>query len=274
MKHFKQSLVVVTDDFVYSVPDESDRKRLHQYVIAKGLSYRDDSILVDWYLTVNSETYTVRSPQYFESVYKTKPTVLELEHYGTVKKSGNWIPTSGSSLEKYGEGKLGADYFRGALELMHATYIGYHGYADEWLSDNSELTIELLNKCGYWYFIHKVETPDAFQKGKKNELKIEWENKGVAPAYHSYKLHVRFEGETSIDITQDSGNQNWMPGEISRNVYQWNSFMIPSSVPAGEYTLKLKLYSPDAKEDVKIAMDAKRQDADGFYTIGAVNISN
>jgi hypothetical protein len=55
------------------------------------------------------------------------PTVFELEHYGSVKRQGNWVAAPGSSLEKFGKGGSGADFFRGALGLLHATYIGYHG---------------------------------------------------------------------------------------------------------------------------------------------------
>jgi hypothetical protein len=45
--------------------------------------------------------------------------------------------------------------------LLHATYIGYHGDAREWLADNPELTKELLNRCGYWLFpeVHRVAGP-------------------------------------------------------------------------------------------------------------------
>ena len=35
-----------------------------------------------------------------------------------------------------------ASIFRGALGLLHATYIGYHGDAREWLTDNPELLME------------------------------------------------------------------------------------------------------------------------------------
>ncbi|MDP2324152.1 MAG: hypothetical protein Q8N51_08995, partial [Gammaproteobacteria bacterium] len=125
------------------------RQALHQYLLTHGISYRDDSILVDGYLQGVSDRFTVNSPEFCRDAYPHTPTVLELEHYGTVKRLGNWDGRPGSNVEKFGKGKRGADYFRGALELLHASYIGYHGYAHEWLADNPELTKELLNRCGY-----------------------------------------------------------------------------------------------------------------------------
>jgi hypothetical protein len=49
-------------------------------------------------------------------------------------------------------GKTGADFFRGATDLLHVTYFGYHGETREWLTYNPEMTKELLNLCGYWLF--------------------------------------------------------------------------------------------------------------------------
>ncbi len=268
-KHFKKSQIIVTDDFVYGTPNLQERRKLHKYVVSKGLSYRDDSILVDWYLTVNSDTYTVRSPEYFDAAYKDKPTVLELEHYSSVKRNGNWLPKPGSSLEKFGNGKLGKDYFRGALALLHATYIGYHGDAHDWLSDNPKLTVELLNQCGYWYFLRRLTTPDPFKIGVENEIRIELENRGAAPAYVPYQYRLWFEGDSSFEITFDSKNMRVFPKTIIDQPYY---IRIPDNAAPGEYTLKLKLYSPDAKEDVKLALDPELLDNKGYYTIGQVTI--
>jgi hypothetical protein len=63
-----------------------------------------------------------------------------------VKKLGNWDTQPDSPIFKFAIGKTGADFFRGAIELLHATYIGYHGDAREWLNDNPILTNELLNR--------------------------------------------------------------------------------------------------------------------------------
>jgi hypothetical protein len=80
----------------------------------------------------------------------------------------------------------GADFFRESMKLIRPTYIGFHGYLGEWLEDNPELTIELLNLAGYWYFPRTFVINEI--NGKNLSFSIEWLNKGVAPAYSAYKL--------------------------------------------------------------------------------------
>jgi hypothetical protein len=272
LKYFKQTLLVISDDYVTSLVNPDDRRRLHAKLRAAGVSYRDDSPLVDWYITAYSKTFTVRSPELFADVWPQRPTVFELEHYGSVKGKGNWVPRPGSSLEKYGAGRTGADYFRGALELLHATYIGYHGYAREWLADNPQLTGELLNRCGYWFFPHSVELPDSLSAGRSNTVTIAWGNRGVARAYQPYELVLRLEGPATFECAQPSGNTNWLPGPADQPWRETYALALPATLQAGDYTLKLKLRSRAAGRDVKLPLKATLLDKDGFYTLGPVQV--
>jgi len=272
-KHFRQSQLVINDDYVYALKDPEERRRLHRYVLDHGISYRDDSILVNGYLSGYSKTFTVRSPEFFADVYLDRPTVLELEHYGHVKRLGNWDARPDSLLAKHGGGLKGPDFFRGALRLLHATYIGYHGDAREWLTDNPALTVELLNRCGYWYFLHRMELPDTLRAGKTHPLTAVWENRGVAPAYHSYQLKVRLAGPQVMDLSLDSQNRRWLPGPTGTTYTARYALNIPRTARPGRYTLQLKLYSPESRRDVFLALDPKLLDAENFYRIGTINIA-
>lgn len=274
-KHFRRSLVVTSDDFVYGVSKPADRLRLHRYILDQGISYRDDSILVNGYLAAHSPQFTVRSPEFFADVWRQKPTVLELEHYSAVKKQGNWRGSPESSVAKYGAGKTGPDYFRGALGLLHATYIGYHGYAAEWLADNPQLTVELLNRCGYWYFLRQVDLPGtwALTGGQPLVLTMEWENKGVAPAYHAYDLRIRLTGPETVNIEMPSRNQEWVPEENGKTHQQSYPLHLPPKLKEGNYELSLKLYSKEARRDVGLALRADLKDQHGFYRIGQIHIT-
>jgi hypothetical protein len=165
LKHFKRAQLVASDDFVYALTNLAERAALHRYLLDHRISYRDDSILVNGYLEGVSDTFTVRSPEFFADAYLGTPTVLELEHYNAVKRPGNWEGRPDSPVARFGKGKRGPDYFRGALELLHATYLGYHGDAREWLTDNPQLTGELLNRCGYWFFPVRLELPAELARG-------------------------------------------------------------------------------------------------------------
>ncbi len=50
LAHFRRTQLVVSDDFVYALSDLPERQALHQHVLKHGISYRDDSILVNGYL--------------------------------------------------------------------------------------------------------------------------------------------------------------------------------------------------------------------------------
>jgi hypothetical protein len=270
LKYFKKTQLIISDDFVYSVTNPQERSRLHQFVVQKGISYRDDSPLVNGYFNDRySKTYTVRSPEFFEDVYRSKPTVFELEHYNKVKSQGNWTAEEGSAISKYAPGKTGPDYFRGALNLLHATYIGYHGDAHDWLTDNPQLTFELLNKCGYWYFLDQVKIPEPMLAGSENILEMVWENRGVAPAYRKYPLKLSLVGSDTLDIELESGNLSWMPDGINNEKY---IVKIPKGTPPGQYDLRLKLFSNYEKKDVYLALDSNLMDGNNYYKIATVTI--
>jgi hypothetical protein len=271
-KYFQKTQLVVSDDFVYCIGDLQDRQKMHRYILKRGISYRDDSPLVNWYVTAYPETYTVRSPEFFKDAYLKTPTVFELQHYHAVKRDGNWRVKEGSSLSQYAKGKDGPDFFTGALDLLHATYIGYHGDAHEWLTDNPDLTKELLNRCGYWYFLHRVKIPEELPSGGDCTIRMDWENRGVAPAYHPYHLKVRLDGPHLADVELEAGNQKWLP-KPSGGIYpQTYPISIPKTLRPGQYTLKFKLYSRQERRDVLIALDPKRLDEENYYSVASVTV--
>ena len=271
LKHFKKSLLVATDDFVHALNDPAERKKLHEHIIASGISYRDDSILVNGYLRGLSDAFTVRSPEMFAEAWLKTPTVFELEHYGTVKKMGNWDGRPDSQVAQFGKGKKGPDYFRGALELLHATYIGYHGYAHEWLVDNPELTGELLNRCGYWYFLHSIRLPEKLAAGQEVAMEMAWENRGVAPAYQAFQLIVRLDGPGAFEQAMESGNRRWVP-KAEQPWKESYRLRLPADLKPGEYTLSFKLHSKAAGRDVLVGLNPKLLNAGKFYEVGKVRV--
>lgn len=268
LQYFTESQLVITDDFVFEIKDKVERQRMHNYVVDNGITYRDDSPLVNYYVGTYPETFTIRSPDYFEAVYKQLPTVFELEHYSAVKKWGNWAGKPESLMAQHAPGKTGPDFFKGALELLHATYIGYHGYADEWLTENPDLTVELLNRCGYWYFPHHIEIEQT-ATAKEFKVSMTWENRGVAPAYHNYDLVFRLQADDSLTVNLPSHNRKWLPEKKYTETY---TIKLPASLKQGNYVLSIKMFSPDAQRTVLLPLKDKLMDNDGFYKLFTVNI--
>lgn len=273
LKYYHKSQLVVTDDLLYYGKAEVDVKILLDYAVSNGISLRDDSPLVDWYMDQNMDTWSVSHPQFYDPLYLKKPIVFELQHYGEVKKDGNWLGRNGSGIiAKYGYS--GAQVMRKAIETMHATYIGYHGYAEQWLADNPELTDELANFCGYWYFPVRASFPAKMNR-VNNEISITWMNKGIAPAYNAYELVLKFESENPdksfILLPRDSGNKNWLPGISKTENY---NFELPDQANEGSYTLKFRVeeISEEKNQVIQLGINESMIDEDGFVKLGNVKI--
>ncbi|MHB8897176.1 MAG: DUF4832 domain-containing protein [Thermoguttaceae bacterium] len=273
LKHFKQAPLVISDDFVYALNDPAERQSLHRYILANGISYRDDSILVNGYLEGTSDRFTVRSPEFFADAYLRTPTVFELEHYGKVKQLGNWQSLPDSSVARFGKGKDGPDYFRGALGLLHATYIGYHGDARQWLTDNPELTKELLNRCGYWLFPKSIELPQTVVAGQTVPLTLTIENRGVAPPYAPYQLRVKL-SRAGYCVVRPLAAQprSWLPGAPVSSRCQ---LPVPSDLGPGQYDLAIGLFDrTGAKErPVEFALKASVRDPEGYYRLAGIKVN-
>jgi hypothetical protein len=274
LKHFKRAPLVISDDYVHALPDPAERASLHQHILTNGISYRDDSIMVDGYFADSSDRFTVRSPEYFADAYQRAPTVFELEHFGKVKSLGNWDALPNSSAGKFGKGKKGSDFFRGALELLHATYIGYHGYAHEWLADNPALTRDLLNRCGYWLFPKAIELPATVAAGSVVPFRVTLDNRGVAPPYHPYELCVRLSGGgvSWVGIV-GRADRSWLPGAP---IIVQNQLALPADLKPGRYTVSLGLFDVSLSKDrpVEFALPASRREAGGYYRVAEVEVAS
>jgi hypothetical protein len=207
-------------------------------------------------------TWTVRHPEFFADIYKTKPTVFELEHYGKVKGNGYWPGINGAGIIP--EYKVsGAEVFRNAVKIIRPTYIGFHGYLGEWLADNPDFTKEMLNLCGYWYFPQSINTTQ-FKNGELS-FEIEWLNKGVAPAYSTYQLRGKLiptdkTTETIDFVVEDSGNKKWMPDQTVTEKYT----VTLSAKPKGEYGLAIQLFDTKSSEPVEIGLSTDIKENDYF----------
>lgn len=268
LKHFQRAQLVVSDDYVYALKDPAERQALHEYVLSKGISYRDDSILVKGYLPGTSATFTVRSPGFFADAFPRTPTVFELEHYGAVKREGNWDARPDSLLAKHGGGKTGPDFFRGALGLLHASYIGYHGDAREWLADNPKLTGELLNRCGYWLFPTAIELPAEAAVGASVPLVLTLENRGVAPPYVPFELRVKVAVD-GIDFIQVAvcDAKSWLPG---KKLSIPCDLALPGELPAGTAEIRIGLFDSSGAGEarpIEWALQEALRDDEGFYRV-------
>jgi hypothetical protein len=269
LKNYKKTQIIVTDDLLYYLKKDEEVGQLYDYAISHGISLRDDSPMVDWYLQNNLPTWSVSHPRFYMPLYLTKPIIFELQHYSTVKSDGNWLGKNGRDTI-FSLKTTGAEIFKKAMEIMHATYIGYHGFAEEWLQDNPDLTKELLNRSGYWFTIQKAEVPEAMCAGDSLRFSLNWYNLGVAPAYHNYALAVLLEKDSvkHSTIIDKSFNQSWLPAIPCIENY---SVFVPSGMNPGHYNLKIKLVDlEDTGRDIDLALSDSIRDKEGYFYISEI----
>jgi len=262
LKHYKKTQIIITDDLIYSGKTESEQQELLDFALANGVSFRDDSPLVAGTTREHLDTWAVRSPLFFEKAYRTMPTVFELEHYSKVKNNDDWKGKNGSEVIPE-LGVSGAEVFINSMKIIHPTYIGFHGYLGEWLEDNPDLTKELLNLCGYWYFPESINTTQ-FNNGELS-FEINWKNKGVAPAYSVYQLRGKLipvdNSSKTIEFEiKDSGNTKWMPDEIATEKYQVSL----AEKPKGEYMFAIQLFDTKSQTPVEIGLSTDFKHDDYF----------
>jgi len=268
LKNYKKTQLVVTDDLLYYNKGEKDIKTLYDYAVTNGFTLRDDSPMVKYYVEKMIKNWSVSHPHFYTPLYLKKPTVLESEHYPTVKKNGLWLGKNGKDTIP-SVGYSGANIFREAIKLEHATYIGFHGYAGEYLNDNPDLAGEMLNLCGYWYFPKSFTIKDV----KKSALQfdIEWLNKGVAPAYSVYQLkgklsNVEKPGKSVYFDIQNSGNKNWLPDVPYTESYSTD---IKGKLK-GKYRFAVQLYDTRSGKPVELGLKEQLRDSEGYYVISDI----
>lgn len=161
-KHFKHTLLAINDDYAEpGVPGfRPGYYEVIDYARAKGLTLRDDSILVE----PGEEAYY--HAEMAQPFWPNLPVILESQHYGSSKKKGYWQ-----------EGQL---YLK-AIEDYHASYASIHWWPREFLNENRDLVRRINLRLGYRLQIIEVSWPNELCVGSGLRFTARWRNAGVAP---------------------------------------------------------------------------------------------
>ena len=260
---YKYSVLIISDDFIgQRDKDDGSDYKIYKYCLANGLGFRDDSANVYWYKVLGFGPSCIRSPELYSKIYRNLPVVLESDHYRSALHYNMW--ENGLPFEK-------------ALQETHATFIGFHYYPREWLTDNLQLACRLANKSGYWYFPKFAIMPDTFRTlSGRNYIRLTWENHGVAPAYHRYRLFLKLvnqdSGETFIQELIESDNRTWQPHEI---IAEHCAIHLDENLAAGKYNLLIGMQDDCAfhrDRMIELAIKKERETQPGWYKLGEVMV--
>jgi Beta-galactosidase. len=259
---YKKSVLLISDDFIgQRDTDDLADYAIYHYCLQRGIGFRDDSGNVRWYRQLGFGPSCIRSPELYSKVYKNIPVVLESDHYSDAVQNDMW--KDGAGFEK-------------AIHETHATYIGFHHYPREWLLENEALAGRLANLSGYWYFPKFAMMPDTFRiHSNRNYLRMTWENHGVAPAYHRYKLYVQLihqkNGKAFSQELTESDNRTWLPDEIVAEQYKID---IDKNMDMGKYDLLINMRDACGfhNRNIQLPLKKERETVPGWYKLGEVTV--
>ncbi len=161
VKNFKQTQLCISDDV--AGPSTPGRHfPAMDYAISKGISMRDDSILVQpppnsWYHAEMAQEFWPRMP-----------VIIEHEHYGGSKARNAW--GDGSLLLK-------------SVEDYHASYMSIHWWPREELAENRDVVAHINRRLGYRLQLRELSWPSQVALSEPFMVEAAWANAGVAPCY-------------------------------------------------------------------------------------------
>jgi hypothetical protein len=257
---YPKSILILSDDYIgQRDTDDGSDYDIYHYALNAGIGFRDDSGNVLWYKNLGFGPASIRSPELYSRVYRRLPVVLESDHYGDALKNGMW--GDGSGFEK-------------ALAETHASIIGFHYYPREWLKDHVDYARRLGNRSGYWYFPKFALMPDTFRtRSAQNYIRLTWENHGVAPAYHGFRLFAKFinkaSGRSFTVELKGVDNRNWLPGDIVAEQY---AVKPAAGEAAGEYELLISMRDNCGfhNKPIELPLTSDREKEPGWYKLGEV----
>ncbi len=262
-KHFKKTLLVMSDDFVgHRAP--GIHFPVSDYALSKGVSLRDDSIVCGknppWYHDGMSVLY-----------WPTLPVVLEHGHYQDIVNTGSW------SREKVLQ----------SVEDYHASYMSIHGWPREILSQNRSMVDSINLRLGYRIRLVEAEWPKTVKKGEPFNIIIGLQNAGVAPCYPGgracFTIKNKRGGIVSVMVDNDFDVKSLSVGRPEKALVEWRSVecnvspvmkdQFRSFVRACEPG-KYKLYFSVGEEDGTPTLELPYDQSDGHkrYLLGDITI--
>ncbi|WP_372933046.1 DUF4832 domain-containing protein [Mariniphaga sediminis] len=158
--HFKKTQLCISDDYAgYNKPGY--RFPITDYAFSKGVTIRDDSIMVGAY------PIHWRHAEMAQLFWHDYPVILETDHYGDGVRKGTWKE----------------DLFIKSVEEYHASYMSIHWWPKEFLEGNREVIDKINLRMGYRLQLKSISWPKKVKLGEPFEITQEWANAGVAPCY-------------------------------------------------------------------------------------------
>jgi hypothetical protein len=125
-----------------------------------------------------------------------------------------------------------------------------------------------LKRMGYRFVLRKFTYPATVAPGGKLEFTSWWENKGVAPCYHRFRLALGLgSGPRRAVLPTAADIRTWLPGD---SMYD-GAVTVPGETPAGQYDLALGILD-EQSDQAKVKLAIAGVDPEGWYKMGTVRV--
>lgn len=162
----------------------------------------------------------------------------------------------------------------------HATSVGNGNYGTYYLSDCAKENLRAAFKAsGYRIVLEGGSVSHEIIAGQSFDIMLEWKNLGIAPTYESWNVNFELRDEhggvawsaaSSFSPGRRPGQISLLPAEQSTPVT--DKFLLPSSVPTGNYRLHLTIQDPTGyRAPLPLAIYG-RQD-DGSYLLTNISVT-
>ena len=265
VRHFRNTLLCISDDYAgHDKP--GDHFPITDYAFSKGVTLRDDSILVQppprsWF---HAEMAQLFWPKF--------PVILEHEHFGLSKGRNAW---SKELLLK-------------SVEEYHASYMSIHWWPRVLLEENRDVIEKINLRMGYRIQVRTINWPKAVVLGQPFRIETALANAGVAPCYPGgylcYTLKDNKNGIVAV-LVESTFNvrdlQTAKPHEaVSQHItseftiapaFRDSAGTFFRNAAAGDYTLYVSVGKKDGTPVLELPLD--HPDSAKRYRIGSIALS-
>ncbi len=241
---FSRTLLVANQAFADHGRGEETLHRAREL----GLGFRSDGILV-------LPTDELFKPHLARPFHATAPVILESHHYEMSVQDGVW--------------EDGLEYLR-AVKAYGASYASIHGYPRNFLNDNQALVDAINRVLGYRLCLREVEWPEALLPGEDAEVRMVWENAGVAPCLPGGHVALAWldadGGIARVQVDAEWDVRNLGPGETVERALRIDG---DAGLSADSYRLAVSV--GDKTGTPRIALPLTRGLEGPRYVIGPID---
>lgn len=157
----------------------------------------------------------------------------------------------------------------------HTSWMGPCSPADLLKSDPDAYAYQrnidaLTNVMGYNFVLESLTHTGKAKAGNNLDIKMKWNNKGVAPFYYKWPLELSLadsKGKIVAKTTTSADITKWLPGVTVTN----QSINIPKNLKQGKYTLCVAIIDPSTgKPGIKLGIEGVR--LDGRYALNNITV--